>query len=159
MAWDRGDAPLVLLDVLRAFAGGRIVRFAWRSNLWHPSGPPWAVGVPLVAWTVLLAALSVAGRAAILGYPAPILRAWVLFDIVLVWALFSAARRPRPGRLLAVAIIALFDAVVSVRHIAATEVGDGWFTIACRSVSVAGPLLGTAALFWAAWRAHKAANR
>jgi len=31
LAWDRGLAPLVIFDVLRAFAGGRIVSFAWRS--------------------------------------------------------------------------------------------------------------------------------
>lgn len=159
VAWDRGAAPLVLLDVLRAFAGGRIVRFAWRSILWHPSGPPWAVAIPLVAWTALLAAFAVTGQTAILGYPPAILRAWVLFDILLAWALFKAARKPRPKRLLLVAIVALFDAVVSVRHIAVAGFGTGIVAVLCRTISAAGPVIGTAALLWAAWRAHKAANR
>jgi hypothetical protein len=53
-----------------------------------------------------------------------------------------------------VAIVAFFDAVLSVRHMAATGLGVGAFTIACRIVSLAGPLIGTAALFWAAWRAR-----
>lgn len=159
LAWDRGAAAPVLLDVLRAFAGGRIVRFAWRSLLWHPSGPPWAVGVPLVAWTALLAVLAVSEQTAILGYSLPVLRAWVLFDIVLAWALFKAARKPRPRRLLAVAAVALFDAVVSVRHIAAVGFGPGILSALCRTIGAAGPVIGTAALLWAAWRAHRAARR
>jgi hypothetical protein len=36
LAWDRGPAPLVIFDVLRAFARGRIVSFACRSLIRHP---------------------------------------------------------------------------------------------------------------------------
>jgi hypothetical protein len=159
LVWDRGPAPLVLLDVLRAFANGRIVRFAWRSLLWHPNGPPWAVAVPLVVWTTFLAGLAVANQTALLGYSLTSLRAWVLFDIVLAWALFKVARKPRPRRLIIVAVVALFDAVVSVTHIANVGFGTGVVTAVCRTIGVAGPLLGTTALFWAAWRAGTEGRR
>jgi hypothetical protein len=156
LVWDRGLAPLVMLDVLRAFAGGRIVRFASRSLLWHPSGPPWAVAVPLVAWTALLAGLAFTDHTDILGYSAATLRAWVLFDILLAAALFRVARKPRPRWLVAVAIVALFDAVVSIHHTAAVGFGVEALTALCRTVGAAGPIIGTTALFWAAWRAHRA---
>jgi phosphatidylglycerol lysyltransferase len=38
LAWDRGLAPLVIADVLRAFAGGRMLSFAVRSLVHHPAG-------------------------------------------------------------------------------------------------------------------------
>lgn len=154
LAWDRGLAPLVLLDVLRAFAGGRLVRFAWRSLLWHPGGPPWAIAVPLVVWTTVLAGLVLFQQTAVLGFSPASLSAWVLFDIVLAWTLFRVARKPRPRPLLVVAFVALFDAVASVRHVAATGFGSGSVEVLLRTISVAGPIVGTAALLWAAWRAR-----
>ena len=159
LVWDRGFAPLVLFDVLRAFAGGRIVSFALRSLVWHPNGPPWAVAVPLVAWTVLLAGLVAAGETALLGYSRITLGAWVAFDVVLAWLLFKAARKPRPRRLIAVATIASFDAVVSVRHLAAIGVGAGAIAWICRTIATAGPVIGTIALLWAAWRARRPVPR
>jgi phosphatidylglycerol lysyltransferase len=155
LVWDRGPALLVLVDVLRAFAGGRIVPFAFRSLVWHPNGPPWAVAVPLAAWTVLLAALVAAGETALLGFSRASLGAWVAFDVVLAWLLFKAARKPRPRRLIAVAIIALFDAVVSVRHLAEIGFGPGPLAWLCRTIATAGPVIGTIALLWAAWRAQR----
>ncbi|HUU36515.1 MAG TPA: phosphatidylglycerol lysyltransferase domain-containing protein, partial [Vicinamibacterales bacterium] len=154
LVWDRGSAPLVLLDVLRAFAGGQLVRFAWRSLAWHAHGLPWAVAVPLVVWTALLAALTVAGQTDVLGYPLASLRGWVVFDIALAWALFTVARRPRPWPLLGVAAIALFDTALSVRHVAGAGFGTGIVQPLSRAISVVGPFLGTIALFWAAWRAR-----
>jgi hypothetical protein len=153
LVWDRGFAPLVLVDVLRAFAGGRIVSFAFRSLVWHPNGPPWAVAVPLAAWTVLLAGLVAAGETALLGYSRITLGAWVVFDIMLAWLLFKAARKPRPRRLLAVAIIAMFDAVVSVHHLAAIGLGSTPLAWLSRTIATAGPVIGTIALLWSAWRA------
>jgi len=50
------DAPLMpVIESLRAFAGGSLVRFALRSIARGPSGPPWALALPLVPWTLLLA--------------------------------------------------------------------------------------------------------
>lgn len=159
LAWDRGPAPLVLLDVLGAFARGRIVRFAWRSLTRHPNGPPWAVAVPLVVWTAVLALLAFTGRTAVLGYPAANLLGWVAFDVALAWALFTVARRPRPAALAAVASIALVDFALATRHAAATGMGSGVVQPVFRTISVVGPLLGAAAVYWAAWLAWRHSRR
>lgn len=155
LVWDRGWAPLVLLDVLRAFARGRMLRFAWRSLTWHPNGPPWAVAVPLVVWTAFLAILAATGTTSVLGYPRANLAGWVGFDVALAWALFTVARRPRPLALAAVATVALLDFVLALRHTAAIGVGSGLLQPICRAISVLGPLLGATAVYWASWLASR----
>lgn len=154
LAWDHGPAAGPLLDVIRAFAGGRMIAFTGRSLLLHPNGPPWIVAVPLVAWTMLLAALAVTGNHQPLGFSLSSLRAWVAFDAVLAWLLFRVARKPRRLDLLALATIAGFDAVLSVQHLASVGWGDGLATPLLRGVATAGPVVGTAALAWAAWRSE-----
>lgn len=156
LAWDRGPALGPMIDVLRAFAGGRILGFAGRSLLRHPNGPPWAVAVPLVGWTAFLAALAAAGDRVTLGLSPASLQAWVIFDAALAWVLFAVARRPRRRSLAAVAAVAGFDAVVSVQHLATVGLGDNVVSAVLRVVATAGPVIGTAALIWATWRAHLA---
>ncbi|MGE0813333.1 MAG: phosphatidylglycerol lysyltransferase domain-containing protein [Vicinamibacterales bacterium] len=159
LAWDRGPAPLVLLDVLGAFARGRILRFAVRSTTWHPNGPPWTVAVPLVVWTAVLFVLALTGQTGVLGYPLANLYGWILFDVALAWALFAVARRPRPLALAAVATVALVDFALATRHTEVIGMGTGIVQPLCRAISVAGPLLGAAAVYWAAWLAYRKANR
>jgi lysylphosphatidylglycerol synthetase-like protein (DUF2156 family) len=154
LAWDRGPAIGPMVDVLRLFAGGRILSFALRSIVRHPNGPPWAVAVPLVAWTALLAALAVTGDHDILGFSLASLRAWVVFDAVLAWLLFRVARRPRPLALAVMAAVAGFDAILSLQHVAIVGFGSSIVSSLLRTAATAGPILGTAALGWAAWRAH-----
>ena len=154
LAWDRGPALGPLIDVLRAFAGGRLVAFALRSLLFHPNGPPWAVAVPLVPWTILLAVLAAAGRHEALGFSSLALCGWVIFDAALAWLLFDAARRPRRSRLAAVAAVAGLDALLSIQHLSAVGLGPNWTSALLRIVATAGPIIGTAALVWATWRAR-----
>lgn len=156
LVWDRGAAVLVLIDVLRAFAGGRIIPFAWRSLIRHPNGPPWAVAVPLVGWTGLLAVLGTAGHAGLLGFSLPRLCAWIVFDAVLAWLLFAVARKPRRRGLGLMAAAAGFDAVVSVRHLSSVGVGATLGSTVLRIAATIGPIVGTTALAWACWRAHLA---
>jgi hypothetical protein len=156
LAWDRGSPFGVLLDVLRAFANGRLVRFALRSLVWHPNGPPWVVAVPLVAWTALLAALVISGNAWLLGYSSVSLSAWVVFDLAIARLLFTVAHKPQAGRLTMMAIVVMCDAAVSLRHVADIGLGVGMATVLTRTVATVGPLIGTVALFWAAWRARVA---
>ena len=148
MVWDRGPAWLVLIDVLGAFAHGRLVTFALRSLLRHPNGPPWIVALPLVLWTGLLAGLVGDRRAAILGFPAATLAAWIVFDVALAWLLFQAARRPTPRRLGLLALAAAADAVLSVHHLAIAGLGPDAWSAVLRLAATAGPILGTAALAW-----------
>jgi hypothetical protein len=154
LAWDRGSAPRVLIDVLRAFAGGRLIRFAWRSLFWHASGPPWAIAVPLVLWTAWLAGLVVFGGAGLLGYSAAALSAWVLFDLIIAWLLFKVARRPQRRFLIAVAALVMGDAVLSFRQLAAVGWGPTAVTALSRLIATTGPVVGAAALSWAAARAR-----
>jgi phosphatidylglycerol lysyltransferase len=156
IAWDRGSAIGVLIDVLRAFAGGRIVPFAWRTLVRHPNGPPWVVAMPLVPWTVLLAGVAVMGQSAMLGFSAAALGAWTVFDAILAWLLFRVARRPRRRGLAIMTAAAAFDAIVSVRHLWVAGFGPGLASAILRTLATAGPLLGTAGLAWAWWRAHRA---
>lgn len=156
LAWDRGPALLPIFDVLRAFAGGRIIGFAVHSLVRHPNGPPWAVAVPLVAWTALLAGLTLAGANGVLGLSRGSLGAWVVFDALLAWLLFRVARRPRARGLTAMSLVAGFDALVSVRHLVMLGFGSGLAAALLRTIATVGPVVGTAALAWAAWRARLA---
>ena len=159
LAWDRGPAVSVLLDVLRAFANDRMLRFAGRSLLRHPNGPPWVVAVPLVPWTVLLFALAAMGASSVLGFSTASLQAWVAFDAILAWLLFRAARRPRRRTLVALAAAAGFDAVVSIRHLFAVGLGTTAASGVLRLAATAGPVLGTTGLLWALHRLRLARSR
>jgi phosphatidylglycerol lysyltransferase len=154
LAWDRGPALGPLIDVLRAFAGGRLIAFAMHSLLRHPNGPPWAVAVPLVPWTVALAGLVGIGRHDILGFSSIALGGWVIFDAALAWLLFEVARHPRQSRLAAVAAVAGLDAVLSIQHLSTVGPGPSLTSALFRIVATAGPIVGTAGLVWAAWRAR-----
>jgi phosphatidylglycerol lysyltransferase len=158
LVWDRGPAWLVLIDVLRAFAHGRLVAFAVRSLVRHPNGPPWIVALPLVPWTGLLAGLVADDRASILGFSSLALGAWVVFDVALAWLLFQAARRPAARRLALLSLAAGVDAVLSVQHLAVVGLGPDVWSALLRLAATAGPIVGTAALAWAAWLAHRRAR-
>jgi len=149
MAWDRGPAIVVLLDVLRAFAGGRLVAFGVRSIVRHANGPPWAVAMPLVPWIGLLIGLLATGNAAVLAFSHVALAGWIVFDIALAWLMFRAAARPRPRRLAALAIAAAADAAWSVHHVAHAGFGTGLPTAALRTVAAVGPIVGATGLAWA----------
>jgi phosphatidylglycerol lysyltransferase len=146
MAWDRGAAPLVLLDVLRAFAGGHLLGFGWRTLVRRANGPPFALALPLVAWTAALALLAAAGRQQLLGFGAPALWAWVVYDLALLAMLFRAASRPSAARLLAVTAMAALDAALSMRHLAVAGLGGAALPAALRLAATAGPVLGTLGL-------------
>jgi phosphatidylglycerol lysyltransferase len=159
LTWDRGTAAGVMIDVLRAFANDRMLRFAWRSLVRHPNGPPWTVAVPLVPWTLLLFALAVSGSSHALGFSTATLQAWVVFDAVLAWLLFRVARRPRRRGLIALAIAAGFDAVISIRHLFAVGFGTTAASILLRLIATAGPVIGTTGLLWALHRLRVARAR
>lgn len=156
LVWDRGPAPRVLLDVLAAFAGGSLTRFAWRTFTRHPSAPPWALALPLLPWTLLLACLVLLGRADLLGFSALALAGWVLFDAALAWLLFRAAHRPYPARLATAAVCAGLDAAVSIRHLLDVGFGSSAASTLLRFLATAAPIAGCGALVWALRRATAA---
>jgi hypothetical protein len=152
LTWDRGPALGVLLDVLRAFADGRVLPFAMRSLLRHPNGPPWAVAVPLVPWTMVLFVLAVTGLSGLLGFSTASLQGWVVFDGVLAWLLFRVARRPRRRGLIPLAGAAGFDALISIRHLLTVGFGTTPASLVLRVTATAGPVIGTTGLLWALYR-------
>lgn len=158
LVWDRGPAPLALLDMLTAFADGQLIPFAWRSIVRHPSGPPWALALPLVPWTMLLALLTAIGRASLLGFSQAALAAWTLFDAALAWLLFRAASRPTPRRLVMAAAWAAIDAVLSLQHLVSVGVGAQDVSVFLRLVATTAPVAGCSALLWALRQARARAR-
>ena len=149
MVWDRGPAVLVLLDVLRSFAGGSLTAFGVRSMVRHANGPPWAVAVPLVPWIGVLVALLATGHAATLAFSPAALAGWIVFDVALAWLMFRAATKPRWRPLAALALAAAADAAWSIQHLSRAGLGPELHTAALRIVAAAGPILGTIGLAWA----------
>lgn len=154
LAYPRGSSVLRhLIDSLRAFASGSLVRFAARTAARHPGVPPWLLAVPLVPWTALLATIAATGNVHLLAYSRPALAGWATFDAFLAAVLFRIAFRPRARWLATVAGAAGVDAVLSVAHRIDVGFGHGPLQIILRAMATAAPLVGTAALTWAALRA------
>ena len=159
LAYPRGELSAVhLVDALRAFAGGSLVRFGFRSMIRHPGAPPWALAVPLVPWSVVLALRAAAGFTSLLGWSRGVLAAWAVFDAVLCLVLFRVAMRPTVGRLLAAATAAALDAALSLSHLRATGLGETTMQVAFRVVQTVAPVAGTLALAGAAIQAHRRAR-
>jgi phosphatidylglycerol lysyltransferase len=151
LLYPSSEGPVVpIVDSLRAFAGGSLTRFALRSIARGPSGPPWALALPLVPWTLLLAVLALAGRSDLIGFSPAALAAWVAFDALLTTQLLRCALRPRPGRLLVSAAAAVVDAGISVPHLVAGGLGRAFAPILLRSLSAVAPCFGAAVLIWVA---------
>ena len=140
------SAPVAVIDVLRAFARGSLLRFAGDSLLLHPSGLPMAVAWPLPLWTLALAWLAATGRASLLGFETAELWAWVAFDALLLVFLVRAAMQPRRSRLLLAAGLAAIDAGLSLAHAAFTGAGATVLGHTLRALATAAPVAGTVAL-------------
>lgn len=151
----RGLAISALVPVLRAFARGHLLRFAVRSLVRHPSGPPFVMALPLAPWTALLATLAATGHSSLLGLDTTRLWGWVVFDLVLMVVLYLAALRPRPRRLLLAVALASIDAVASVGQLVSTGFGYRAMEVLLRTLAVGAPLLGAVALWWAWSRARR----
>jgi hypothetical protein len=138
-----------LYDALAAFAGGSLVRFAVRSFARHPSGLPWALALPLPAWTAALAWLALAHRAWLLGFHAQELALWVAFDALLLFVLVRVAMRPLRSRLVLATSLATVDALLSIGHLLWVGLGSTPLQASLRSVATAAPTAGALLLAWA----------
>ena len=137
-----------LVESLRAFAGGSLIRFALRSIARGPSGPPWALALPLVPWTLLLATLALVGRSDLVGFSRAALVGWVGFDALLSVQLLRSAQRPRRGRLAVSASAAILDAGFSLPHMLAGGLGTTFVSIVLRSLTAFAPCFGAVVLSW-----------
>jgi hypothetical protein len=143
-------ALMHVVESLRAFAGGSMFAFAFRSIVRKPSGPPWALALPLVPWTFLLAALSATGNAKLVGFSSSALAEWAGFDALLATLLFWSALRPRRARVALAAAAASIDAGVSVPHLVVMGLGGSVVSFALRILAAAAPCFGAAVLAWIA---------
>ncbi len=151
----RQSRVLTVLDVLRAFSGGSLVRFGARSLARHPSGSPWLLALSLLPWTVVLASLALCGEIASqrwLGFSRASLAGWVLTDAALAAWLFQVARRPRLGPLLVATALCALDAVGSALHLVQAGLGGSALPAALRLVSALGPAIAAITLGVAASR-------
>jgi phosphatidylglycerol lysyltransferase len=153
LVYPRRESALgAVVRSLRAFAGGSLFGFAARSVARGPSGAAWALALPLVPWTIVLAALAVTGHAALVGFSPAALAAWVVFDALLSAQLLRSAMRPRPARLAVSATAAVVDASVSVPHLAVSGFGRTFAPVLLRSLSAFAPCVGAIVLTWLAVR-------
>ncbi len=145
-----GWAAIHVMDSLRAFAGGSLTRFALGSVIRGPRGASWALAVPLVPWTLLLAGLVLIGRADLVGFSSTALAAWVVFDALLSALLVLVSMRPRRGRVVASAAAAIVDAGISVPHLVVGGLGRTVVAMTLRGVGAFAPCIGAAVLSWIA---------
>jgi phosphatidylglycerol lysyltransferase len=147
LAYPREDALAThVVESLRAFAGGSLFAFAGRSLARHPSGPPFALAVPLVPWTLLLSGLALMGRASLLAFTSAQLAAWALSDAALAALLVWTAAHPRAARLAVAAAWAALAAVLSVLHLSRAGLGATVLDTSLRVLSTAAPVFGAIAL-------------
>ncbi len=149
----RRRAGCSMVDALRAFARGSLLRFAAHSLVRHPSGLPWLLAVPLMAWTSFLGMIAALDDGSLLGFSRPALVAWIAWDAALAWLLFRTARRPRRNSLGWLAVAAATDATLSIAHVTGVGLGAGLDAQGLRVLATIAPILGTLALTWAATRA------
>ncbi|HET6581854.1 MAG TPA: hypothetical protein VFG69_00380, partial [Nannocystaceae bacterium] len=140
----RQSAVRSFADVLAAFAGGGLVRFAVRSLLRGPSGVVRAFALLLVPWTVLLALAPAEPwfGSAVAKW------AWVAFDVLLAFALFFALRRPSRLHFGALAAAVSLDALLTWVHTLVVHSGRshaalaiGVLVVACTAPAVAALVL------------------
>lgn len=145
-----------VLEVLRAFAGGSLFRFALRSLLRRPPALAWLLAVGLVPWTVAIAVMAVVGAEGLLGYTQLELGAWALFDAALAALLWTAARTRHPQPYVAAMLAAAGDAALSVLHVAEVGIGETLPQMLLRLISVGAPVVATVMLTAARVRSRAA---
>ena len=136
-------------DVLAAFARGRLLRFGLETLLRGPAVVVRLLALALVPWTVALA-LAPAAR----WFPSPALKwGWVAFDVLLVVALLSLARRWRAPLARLVTAAVGFDAVVTAAQAAVWNAPR--IASAGAAVVTLAAVLAPALAFVVLWRARR----
>jgi phosphatidylglycerol lysyltransferase len=141
-----GTAWRAVWDTLKAFAHGGLLGFGIRTLLRGPAIAMRVLAVLLVPWTILLA-LPVSRP----WFPSETVRwGWVVFDVVVVVALYRLSERWRPRVALALTTVIALDAALTVwqgiafdlpRH--HTAIGVGIIAAAVFAPTLAAGLLWT----------------
>lgn len=146
LAWpDDQAAATAVYDVLHAFAGGKLIRFAAGAMARAPSPVLFGLGVLLVSWTVALALADTErwfrSRQEQL--------AWVVFDTLMATALLSLSRKWRPLLARAVCAAALADGVITTVSATGTRVRRNrrWRDVFIIAAAAGAPFVAAAILF------------
>jgi phosphatidylglycerol lysyltransferase len=146
LSYPRGQPRLLtVLDVLSAFAPGGLARFGIETFARSPALPLYVLAGLLVPWTAALALVPTRP-----WFPYPwVQQAWTVFDLFLLTALFSLARRWNDRLALLLASLVTADALLTAVEVLRFNLPHArtaleW-TVAL--VAVAGPSLG-AAFLW-----------
>ena len=140
--------PVAIVDCLRAFANGSLLRFGVATALRRAGALPWMLAVPLVPWTLLLIVRAFIGRTELFGYARSDLIIWSSFDALLAIALFAVAKRPQFRSMILLTLAASVDAAWSVAHVAKIGFGNSLTSAGLRTISMIAPVVGAAALGW-----------
>lgn len=144
LAWP-GDrmALWAIYDVLHAFAGGKLVRFALRSIGRGPAPVIFTLGALLIPWTVALALADTGrwfrSRREQFG--------WVAFDTLMAAALLSLSRKWRRPLANAACVAALADGVLTTASIARERRRRPWREAIVLAAAIAAPFTAAAILF------------
>jgi phosphatidylglycerol lysyltransferase len=148
LAWPRGRGPVLpVLDCLRAFARGSLLRFAAATVVHRRRAVSLALGVVLAPWTLLLALAP--GR----WFPSPVVqRGWVAFDVLVIVLLLLLARRWRPRLAGGLALLVTCDAVLTAVQAVTWNLprARGPVDLAIIAISLAAPAFAA----WFLARAH-----
>lgn len=143
----RENAITATLDVLRAFAGGSLVRFGIGTLVRRPFVLAWVLTLLLVPWTAMLALLLVLhDGASVLGFPRPEIVEWTAFDALFAAALLRAFWKPRFSVYGLLACAAAVDAIVSIMHVSHAGFGASAISALARTASAVAPALAALGL-------------
>ena len=145
LVYPRGEAwPLHLVDALRAFAGGSLLRFGLRTVARRPLVLAWLLTLALVPWTLLLLVLLAFHAAApLFGFPRLELFAWAAFDALFATLLLRAFWKPTTSKFALLAGATAIDAGLSCLHLAHAGLGASPGAAAVRVASAIAPALAT----------------
>lgn len=145
MAFPREQhAAVAMLEALRAFAGGSVVWFGVRTALRGPTPLLRALSWLLVPWTLLLALAPTTPWFPSRGVQV----AWVLFDLVLLWALHKEWRSGNYRLAVWIATAVSVDALLTLAQAVwwnAAHTSSAWeravVVVACAGPAIAAPVL------------------
>ncbi len=141
------NAFVATADVLRAFAGGSLVRFGVGTLVRRPFVLAWVLTLLLVPWTaMLLVLLAFHSAGSLLGFPRWEVIAWATFDALFATALVRAFWKPRFGVYGLLACAAAVDAFVSTMHLTHAGLGASALSALARTASAVAPALAALGL-------------
>jgi phosphatidylglycerol lysyltransferase len=149
LAFPRGErGARHVIDALRAFASGSLLRFGGRSILRRPAAPPLALAIVLAASSLVLGLLALLDLSSLLGLPRTTLLALASLYALLTPVLFRFARKPGPTSLVATLLAAAYAAFPLAHRLNPRPPAATW-RAALGLAATVGPVLAVLALAWA----------